>query len=1195
MSTAPPTATAAAPGGSNRFMLVGLVLAVAAGGAFLAWHFFFRPKPIDEKPQPQQSADMAKALKANLRGIGHLGQGDKFYPEAVTDFEEAVQAAPDWTPAQVNLGIALLNTATQENLDRAIKTLEAVVNKEPENAHAHYCLGIIAKYQGRVADAYPHFEAVSRIDPGDAHTWLQMGQLHPRGKESAEAKECFVRALKLDPYLNSARYMLAQHPVGRDPEVQKKLLDEFQAFDAVKWANTADLKYTYMGPYAEPIGKVPAPKSPAPGPLPLFEKWGALNVKLAPKTTWAKPADLGELPKLLRERFGAAVVFLDYNRDGKLDLFLPSAGVREGKIGDLLLRNDGGGTFTDVTADAGLTASASFGCFVADYDNDGRPDLLLTSAGHPRLWRNAGTKFEDVSAAAGLDKLTGFFLSASWLDLDQDGDLDLVLSRLAESTDAIRSDLAGKGAGTGEVIILLNTGEAKPIPEDRDAPALTTAFKPFALPEAARVRGAVAFTAAGDLDGDRDMDLLVLVGGKPAMGIWNDRLLRFRPTGPLGAEWAWNGALLLDANHDGRSDLLLLATDAQPQLWLSKTVREPADLLEAAFAPGAVSAQPLRQAQAVDLDLDSWPDVVGLTNDGRPVLLRNDGAGKLSQSTDAFGTADTLPANIQGIGVADLDGDGNADLVLLAADGLHVRRSLDNGNAAVRIDPTGKREPGAGTMRSNADGIGAWVTAQSGSLWSGAERTATQSGLGRSLLPVELGVGKATEADLVRITWPDGVPQWELGIQTKGIRRIQETERRTTSCPVLFVWDGTRYRYVTDFLGAGALGETGPDGSARPPRPEESVKIEPGMLAAKDGWYQLRITEPMDEVLYLDRLQLVAVDHPKNEAVYPDERFVVAGPPPTQELLHLRDLRPAKQARDHAGAELTATLRERDGVYADKFRRRAWLGYAEEHWAELDFGDVPPPTKGERLVLCLAGWTDYPFPESIFAAGQAGVELHAPQLEYPAADGSWKPWGELGFPAGLPRVMTRDVTELVALGKGRCRIRTNMQVFWDQIQLGRAAAEAPRATTLEVGRATLRHRGFNQEVLPGGKPPVVYEAERTEQVAVTRWQGRLTRLGDVTELLTAHDDRFVIAGPGDEIEIGFDARALPLVKEGMVRSFVLKAAGYSKDTSPFTLTGGSVEPLPFRAMPNYPPASRSKPPAAQQEYDRTWNTRPAGQ
>ena len=384
--------------------------------------------------------------------------------------------------------------------------------------------------------------------------------------------------------------------------------------------------------------------------------------------------------------------------------------------------------------------------------------------------------------------------------------------------------------------------------------------------------------------------------------------------------------------------------------------------------------------------------------------------------------------------------------------------------------------------------------------------------------------------------WPDGVPQAELSLASCKINTIKEINRKPTSCPVLLVWDGERFRYVTDFLGGGASGESGPDGAVRPPRPEESVKIEPGLLAPRDGKLVIKIADAMDEVVYLDRLELLAIDHPKDTQVHPDERFVLEGPAPTQDLLVFANRIHPARTTDHKGRDLTATLRDRDGKMASGFARRSWIGYAEEHFVELDFADRLAKLKpGERVFLVMAGWTDYPYAESMYAATQAGVPTITPVLERLGDDGKWKSLGELGFPAGLPRVMTKDVTGHVDGPSCRLRIRTNLQIHWDQIVVAPLSSVARpgdsggvRVQVVPLAQATLAARGLIKEIRPHGPTgPVEYDETQIERVEVTPWRGLLTRLGDVTELLNKTDDHYALCAPGDEVTIAFDASTLP--------------------------------------------------------------------
>lgn len=1182
MSTSPPP-PAPPPAPLKRSLLPLLLLLVLLGGAGAGAYFaWFRKKP--EPPKP----DLDAAVERNLRGVGQM---EKFrYADAQKEFAEAVRLAPDWAPARINLGIAMFNqqpagnkTQTQ-HIEEAKNVFREVLRTDPDNRHAHYCLGILADYFGDKPEAYKHFTAVNKLDPGDAHTWLRVGATHPDSEYSAAARDCYEQALKIDPYLNEARYRLSMIVRETDPARQKQLLDDLEALRKADRYTESGIKYGEMGKYADVIGRDPATAGkPAVGPLPLFAPPGG-KVLLAEGAKWATAADLSATQRAARARFGTTIVLFDYNGDDKPDVFIASAVVEGGKVRDLLLRNDGGGNFTDVTKDAGLdTPRPSLGAAAADYDNDGKPDLVITGAGEQHLFRNKdGTRFENVSAAVGLDKEKGVCLACGWIDLDQDGDLDLIICKYADGATtafdaAPREGKLAFDTPAGGTLVFENVGIAPPKKANEPAPGLTTAFKPFDK-LGAPAKPTVALVAA-DLDSDRDIDLLLLPDGRDPVVIDDDRLLRFKARAPAWAAkraHTWNGGLVLDANHDERSDLFLIRADGAPVYLLSKGAND--------FAPGDTNSPALRQAVAADIDMDGWTDVVGLTADGKAVLLHNQGDGRLALVRTAFGDGAA-----HALAVADLDGDGNPDLLTLTDAGLQFHRNQGNGNSAVLIDPRGKRDMQPNIQRTNTDGIGTWIVAQAGAHWTAAERTTACAGLGQSLVPTALGIGKRDRADVVRFKWPDLVLQAELDVAARSVVKVIELNRKETSCPVLMVWDGEKFVFVTDFLGGGALGESGPDGSVRPPRGEESVKIEPGLMVPKNGQFVMKIAEPMDEVLYLDHLRLDVIDHPADAHVFPDERFVFALPNASQKLLAFRTRHLPKRATDHKGADVTKLVTERDRRAADTFACRSWLGYAEDHSLTMEFPEV---AAGGKWYLVLAGWTEYPYPESMFAATRAGVALKPPALErLDPASGKWVPVCDLGFPAGLPRVMTRELP--ADFRGGTLRISTNMQVFWDQVHLAKAedAEQVGKVTTLDVARADLAARGFMQEVYPNGRPPVAYDDSKTEAVAITKWKGNLTRLGDVTDLLRAADDRFVLCGPGDEITVRFDATKLPPLPAGWSRSFVLRSHGYCKDKSVTTVTGAEVGPLPFRAMPNYPHFGGAKPPAT--DADK-WHTRPAG-
>jgi tetratricopeptide (TPR) repeat protein len=1200
MSSSPSQRSAAV-----RILWLGAVVVVVAAAGYVGWAWRQKAKPPEAAP-----VDMVAVLRANNAGVGHMEYFQ--YAEAVNAFERVVEMAPSWHPGRINLGIALLNKDKEGDRDRAKALFEEVLREDNNNPYAHYCLGYLFQYEGNLPAALPHFQAVTQIDPADPDSWLYLAK--SLDEDSNEVLPCLKKAVERDPYLSGAVYNLARNVLARNPEQGKAMLKELEDLRQANWEHPSGTKYTEMGRYACVIGSnVERTPVSRPGPVPGFARSEQFQVKLAEGARWATAADLGQGPvadlrRAVRARFGAVLVVLDYNGDGRPDLFLLGAVVEKGQVRDLLLRNDGNERFTDVTSEAGLAgARPSLGCCVADFDNDGRPDLLITGAGEQRLFRNTGKGgFEDVTAKAGLDKLSAVCLGAAFIDLDQDGDLDLVVTRFAATVEVALAYLSDSAKSkemrppTGGLSIYLNVGQAPPLVQGEIGPLLTTAFQPLTEPAALLGQPArVVNLAAGDFDGDRDLDLLVLADGAAGEFIVNDRLLHFHRE-PLPAELLppgrWNGALVLDVNRDGRGDLFLVRDGGNPVLLLGQRATGQKEAGKW-FQPGAVKSPPLLQAQAVDLDLDCLTDVVGLTTERKPVLLHNDGT-RLVHAPDAFGPHTAWPKDLAALRVGNFRGQGLPDLLIWSeAAGLALYANQGNGNHGLWVDLHGRRGvEEINKLSCNADGFGTRVLVHADEAWATVDNVTLSAGLGQSRQPLLLGLGRHEQADVVRLYWPDYSWQAEFSPAfVQGHVKIAHHNRKPGSCPLLFAWDGRRFGFITDFLGAGSMGEMQADGGHRPPRPEESVKIEAEQLVPRDGQYFLKVSNPFDEIHYFDRLQLVALDHPADVRVYPDERFTSPGPPPTQELFAFRQEIFPVQARDHRGRDVTATLRSWDRACVDGFARRAWLGYAEEHWVELDFGDrLAQFGLKDRLVLCLAGWTEYPYPEAIWAATQAGVETKAPVLERRAADGTWQTLvADAGFPAGLPRMMTLELTG--KLGGPRCvlRLRTNLEIFWDQIFVAPLLpAGAFRSTSLEVGTATLAARGCVQEYSPDGRQPTLYDHDRLETTPVARVSGRLTRLGDVTELLRELDDRFVIFGPGDEITVAFDAGRLPPLPVGWKRSFVLRTWGYTKDTGPFTAHGDTVEPLPFRAMGNYPYGADRRHP--DEEYQRLYNTRPAG-
>ena len=206
------------------------------------------------------------------------------------------------------------------------------------------------------------------------------------------------------------------------------------------------------------------------------------------------------------------------------------------------------------------------------------------------------------------------------------------------------------------------------------------------------------------------------------------------------------------------------------------------------------------------------------------------------------------------------------------------------------------------------------------------------------------------------------------------------------------------------------------------------------------------------------------MDRPPGVSATPDERFAPAGRRPTGELLAWRQTIDPARATDLDGRDVTETLRRWDRQTVDSFRRRdGWIGYAEEHGIILDFGDRLSGFKpDDRLVLCLAGWVEYPYSQTNYAAATAGVALQPPAIERQRADGTWEMIEpHAGYPAGLPRMTTLELTG--KLNGPRCvlRIRTNMECYYDQAFLAVRDREAESALRVDdacpsPGRCSVR-------------------------------------------------------------------------------------------------------------------------------------------
>jgi hypothetical protein len=647
------------------------------------------------------------------------------------------------------------------------------------------------------------------------------------------------------------------------------------------------------------------------------------------------------------------------------------------------------------------------------------------------------------------------------------------------------------------------------------------------------------------------------------------------------------GADSADFDRDGSFDFFFTAEGSQLNALFRGPGREglrPDVVSPGLLAAGVPGAR--YGAQFLDADNDADLDLLVVTNEEHALVAYYE------NRPSGFERAASLPASAAGEGralaTADVDSDGDLDFVVGTDRGELALFRNEGGNARAWLDVR------AQGLRSNLDGLGAKVEVRAGDASLRREVRSSSGYFSQSDLPLHFGLGDSVSADYVRFLWPGGVKQVEMDVQGRRTASIEELNRKGTSCPILYAWDGEKIRFVTDFLGGSAFGYLLAPGRYNTPDTEETVKLEAFPLVAKDGRYEVRFVNQLEEVLFYDKASLLVVDHPEDVEVYPNERLMPAPPFPARKLFAVQGARAPEKAVDHRGEDVTRLIAEKDRLYPAEFRLLPFKGYAEEHSLTLDLGALVPEA---HYVLLLHGWVDYADSSANLAASQAGVALVPPYLEVADGSGDFQTaLPQMGFPAGLPKTMLVDLDGLVSPEKNRVRITTSMRLYWDRIQVAKVVSEASLVVNeLDAKTAELRRLGYPAPFNPDGRMPSLYTYDRILDSEL--WGahlGNYTRYGDVKPLLAEADDRYVITHHGDEVLLSFDEAPLGKLLPGFRRSFLVIADGFGKDMDLSSAFPDTIEPLPFHGMRTYPyPPEATYPDDPEtRRYREEYNTRP---
>ncbi|MBI3652817.1 MAG: VCBS repeat-containing protein [Acidobacteria bacterium] len=1174
----------------RKFLLLVVVVILIFAFAFPALPQ--RAKLQKGKPSAATSANQREdAYRANNLGVALLEQ---FKPkEAMAKFRRALELAPSLAIARVNLSIALFYAA---ELDEALSEARKAAAVLPEAPQPFYMLGLIAKSQNRSEDAMAAFRRVLQIAPRDVGANVYLAQFLMLQRKYDEALKLLRVALEVEPYNATATYNLTISLLrsGQNEEGQQQM-KRFQ-YLRDNYGTSLGQNYLEQGQYAEAIAST--------GAEPDLVDAATPNVSFADATTKVMPTDEKSPPLINTSpsvtvanvkaatkrdtlaKFSGDVTLFDFDGDGDLDLFAVSSASQK------LYRNDNG-QFVDVTEAAGLAKveanAIGIRAVAGDYDNDGKPDLLVLRYGACALYHNDGNgKFSDATATAEIPNYAYLAQAVALVDVDHDGDLDIFIAGFADLTKVKSADQAKASLvipddfANAPNLLLRNNGNGKFTDISKTANVATANGHAIAI-------------VPTDFNNRRDVDLLVVNQDAAPTLFSNLRDYTFRDVAAdVGLNLAGRITCVAagDFNKDSFTDFFFGTAQGAGIFAVSDGKSRYAMVA----APAATESA--QAAQFVDYDNDGLLDLAIFTTRGLRVF-RNLGnkwtdVSDRAIARDAIATSSTPRAVVAG----DVDSDGDTDFMIRGASGelKFIRNNGGNRNSSLRVQLAGRI--------SNRSGIGCKLEMRAGSLSQKLETYSTSP----APCPSDnlFGLGKRPSVDAVRVLWPSGNLQAEVDLAPLATPRspearknaplaqsikIEEVDRKPSSCPYLYTWNGERFEFVTDFMGGGEMGYWESPTARNHPDPDEYVRIPEGKLKPRHGRYELRVTNELEEVLYVDRFQLVAVAHPADVEVYPNEGMVNPPLPPFK-LYKTRHAHLPVSAFDDKGNDVLDRLAKLDRRYPDDFQLHHIRGYAEEHTLTLDLGK---PGDGQTLLLMTA-WTDYAFSSDNVAASQSGLSMTPPYLQVKDAQGNWQTViADMGIPVGRPQTVTVDLTGKFLTDNREVRIVTNMRIYWDQILVDTSSGDFPaQITRLNPLTAELHWRGFSKEVTPDGREPFGYDYDKVSVVSPWKtFAGRYTREGEVRELVNQTDDMFVVSRPGDEIAVSFDAKRLPPLPTGWKRTFLFYADGFSKEMDINSASPDQVEPLPFHGMSGYPyPVSESYPmTAARRNYLKRYNTR----
>ena len=410
-----------------------------------------------------------------------------------------------------------------------------------------------------------------------------------------------------------------------------------------------------------------------------------------------------------------------------------------------------------------------------------------------------------------------------------------------------------------------------------------------------------------------------------------------------------------------------------------------------------------------------------------------------------------------------------------------------------------------------------------------------------------------------------------------------------SSCPSLYIWNGTTYIYATDISDHGWLGYINyinQDGTIIFYRndPWDYVKLNSTELKPDGGYYNLTLSQRYDEVFYLDSAYMLVVDHPSSTDVYSTMVEQYLDPNYRGQVYTVdKNLKTPVSAVNEKGENVIPQISKMDGIFTPGVNGLQSPAYNNITWntLTLNLGNL---TGAQQIKLVITGVVDFGTPEDytvwldkFFAQPVPdGTEVTPPPyMEVKDANGNWirVPWErQFPIPADTPRTYVVDLTGLFPTNNYSVRISNFWNVTFDYIGIDTSTQQAITITKIDPSANLYQNFASNSSV-----------------------QGNFTKYGYVTPLLLQADDEFVIGKQGDAVSLSFSISTLPPLASNMERDVFLFESCWFKDSGGnwgFGF-GFTVDPLPFSNMSGFPyPANESYPyDAAHLAYLQTWNTR----